>query len=313
MVFRLKGINMGEGMFDVGNKPETLRSAVAQAIVKVEPATITLIKEGKSPKGNIYDSARLSATMAAKRTWDLLPYCHPIPIDSIKVDVSLNEQSIEIIVDVKNVAKTGVEMEALTGACVAALTIYDMLKPIDETLVIEKVRVLSKSGGLKTFSTNIGRKLTAAVLVTSDSRVESEDHAGKVVIDRLVKNGFEVIEYNVVLDEEELIEAKLKRFCDELKVDIVITSGGTGLGPRDVTPEVSKRVIEKEITGVAEALRAYGQKRTPLSMLSRGVAGIRGTTVIINLPGSVKAVCESLDSLFPGILHTYKVLGGHGH
>src|SRR2546421_2435523 len=145
---------MGEGMFDVGNKPETLRSAVAQAIVKVEPATITLIKEGKSPKGNIYDSARLSATMAAKRTWDLLPYCHPIPIDSIKVDVSLNEQSIEIIVEVKNVAKTGVEMEALTGACVAALTIDDMLKPIDETFPIEKLRVLHNSRGLKAFSPN---------------------------------------------------------------------------------------------------------------------------------------------------------------
>ena len=304
---------MVEGMFDVGDKPETLRKAVAQAIVKVEPATITLIKEGKSPKGSIFDAARLSATMAAKRTWDLLPYCHPIPIDSIVVDVSLKQESIEIIVDVKNVAKTGVEMEALTGACVAALTIYDMLKHIDETLGIEAVRILNKRGGLKTFFERFDRKLKAAVLVTSDSRAESEDQSGKVVIDRLVKNGFEVVEYKVILDETDLIEGELKKFCDELKVDIVITSGGTGIGPRDVTPEVTRRVIEKEMTGVAEALRAYGQKRTPLSMLSRGVAGVRGTTVIINLPGSAKAVSESLDSLFPGILHTYKVLWGHGH
>ena len=306
-------INMVEGMFDVGDKPETLRTAVAQAIVKVEPATITLIKAGKSPKGCIFDAARLSATMAAKRTWDLLPYCHPIPIDSISVDVSLKQESIEIIVGVKNVAKTGVEMEALTGACVAALTIYDMLKPVDETLGIEAVRILNKRGGLKTFFERFDRRLRAAVLVTSDSRAESEDQSGKVVIDRLVKNGFEVVEYKVILDETDLIEVELKKFCDELKVDIVITSGGTGIGPRDVTPEVTRRVIEKEMTGVAEALRAYGQKRTPLSMLSRGVAGVRGTTVIINLPGSVKAVSESLDSLFPGILHTYKLLWGHGH
>jgi cyclic pyranopterin phosphate synthase len=306
-------INMVEGMFDVGDKPETLRTAVAQAIVKVEPATITLIKEGKSPKGSIFDAARLSATMAAKRTWDLLPYCHPIPIDSIMVDVSLKQESIEIIVGVKNVAKTGVEMEALTGACVAALTIYDMLKPIDETLGIEAVRILNKRGGLKTFFETFDRKLRAAVLVTSDSRAESEDQSGKVVIDRLVKNGFEVVEYKVILDETDLIEVELKKFCDDLKVDIVITSGGTGIGSRDVTPEVTRKVIEKEMTGVAEALRAYGQKRTPLSMLSRGVAGVRGTTVIVNLPGSVKAVSESLDSLFPGILHTYRVLWGHGH
>jgi cyclic pyranopterin monophosphate synthase len=301
------------GMFDVGDKSETLRTAVAQAIVKVEPTTVTLIKEGKSPKGSIFDAARLSATMAAKRAWDLLPYCHPIPIDSIKVDVSLKEQSIEVTVDVKNIAKTGVEMEALTGACIAALTIYDMLKPVDETLSIESVRVLKKRGGLKTFVERFDRQLKAAVLVTSDSRGENEDQSGKVVIDRLVKNGFDVVEFRVIPDEADLLESQLKRFSDELKVDMVITSGGTGLGPRDITPETTKKVIEKEVSGVTEFLRAYGQKRTPLSMLSRGVAGIRGTTVIINLPGSVKAVSESLDSLFPGILHIYKVLWGYEH
>jgi cyclic pyranopterin phosphate synthase len=301
------------GMFDVGDKSETLRTAVAQAIIKVEPTTVTLIKEGKSPKGSIFDAARLSATMAAKRTWDLLPYCHPIPIDSIKVDVSLKEQSIEVIVDVKNIAKTGVEMEALTGACIAALTIYDMLKPVDEMLSIESVRVLKKHGGLKTFIERFDRKLKAAVLVTSDSRGEDEDESGKIVIDRLVKNGFDIVEYKVISDEADVLESQLKRFSDELKVDMVITSGGTGLGPRDITPETTKKVIQKEVSGVSEFLRAYGQKRTPLSMLSRGVAGIRGTTVIINLPGSVKAVSESLDSLFPGIMHIYKMLWGYGH
>ena len=301
------------GMFDVGDKSETLRTAVAQAIIKVEPTTVTLIKEGKSPKGSIFDAARLSATMGAKRAWDLLPYCHPIPIDSIKVDVSLKEQSIEVTVDVKNVAKTGVEMEALTGACIAALTIYDMLKPVDEMLSIESVRVLKKHGGLKTFIERFDRELKAAVLVTSDSRGEDEDESGKIVIDRLVKNGFEIVEYKVISDEADVLESQLKRFSDELKVDMVITSGGTGLGPRDITPETTKKVIQKEVSGVSEFLRAYGQKRTPLSMLSRGVAGIRGTTVIINLPGSVKAVSESLDSLFPGIMHIYKMLWGYGH
>jgi cyclic pyranopterin monophosphate synthase len=301
------------GMFDVGNKPETLRTAIARAIVKAEPSTLTLVKDGKSPKGNIFDAARLSATMAAKRAWDLLPYCHPIPIDSINVDVSVNEQSIEVTVTVKNVAKTGVEMEALTGACIAALTIYDMLKPVDEALSIESIRLLNKSGGLKTFFEKSDRRLKAAVLVTTDSRTESEDKSGKVVIDRLVKNGLEVVEYKVIPDEEDSIVSELRRFCDEAKVDIVLTSGGTGLGPRDVTPEATKKVLEKEISGVAEILRAYGQRRTPLSMLSRAVAGIRGTTVIVNLPGSVRGVSESLDALFPGILHIHKMLTGYGH
>ena len=301
------------GMFDVGDKSETFRTAVAQAIVKVEPTTVALIREGKSPKGNIFDAAKISASMAAKRTWDLLPYCHPIPIDSIKVDVSLNEQSIEVIVNVKNVAKTGVEMEALTGACIGALTIYDMLKPIDGALSIESVRLLDKRGGVKTFFEKFDKEIKAAVLVMSDSRTEKDDQSGKILIDRLVKNGISVVEYKVIPDEADLIESQLKRICDELKVDIIITSGGTGLGPRDVTPEATRKVMEKELTGVSEALRAYGQKRTPLSMLSRGVAGVRGTTVIVNLPGSAKAVSDSLDSLFPGILHAYKMLLGYGH
>jgi cyclic pyranopterin phosphate synthase len=303
----------GGGMFDVGDKSETLRTAVAQAIVKAEPATVTLIKEGKSPKGNIFEAAKLSATMAAKRTWDLLPYCHPIPIDSIKVDVALKEKSIEVLVDVKNVAKTGVEMEALTGACIAALTIYDMLKPVDETLSIESVRLLNKRGGLKTFFEKFDKALKASVLVTSDSRSEIEDQSGKVDIERLVITVIDIVDYRVVADEIDLIESELKRFCDELNVDIVITSGGTGLGSRDVTPEATRKVIQKELGGVSEALRNYGQKRTPLSMLSRGVAGVRGTTVIVNLPGSSKAVSESLDALFPGIFHIYKMLRGYGH
>lgn len=311
MIDKTKG--NGEGMIDVGDKPETLRTAVARAIVKVDPATITLIKEGKSPKGDIVDAARIAATMGAKRTWDLLPYCHPIPIDCIKVDVFLKERSIEITVDIRSIWKTGVEMESLTGASIAALTVYDMLKPIDETLFIESIRLLEKRGGLKTFVEKFDRKFTAAVLVASDSRGEKEDQSGKVVVKRLAEHGFEVVSYKVMPDEKDLIESELKRLCDEVKVDIVITSGGTGLGPRDVTPEATRKIIEKEVTGIAETLRAHGQKRTPLSMLSRGIAGTRGSTVIVNLPGSVKAVSQSLDSLFPGILHIYKMLGGRGH
>src|SRR5918911_3914982 len=139
------------GMYDISNKPESFRTAFAQAIVKMNSDTITLIRGGKSPKGSIFEAVRFSASMAAKRTWELIPYCHPIPIDSIKVDVLLKEHLAEVIVEVKNVAKTGVEMEALTGASIGALTIYDMLKPIDEMLSIESVKLLKKSGGLKTF------------------------------------------------------------------------------------------------------------------------------------------------------------------
>jgi cyclic pyranopterin monophosphate synthase len=303
------------GMIDVGDKAETLRTAVAQAIIKASPKTIDLIQQGKSPKGNIEDAARISATMGAKRTWDLLPYCHPIPIDHIKVDVSFKTDSIEVQVQLKTTWKTGVEMESLTGASIAALTIYDMLKPVDETLVIESVKLLAKSGGMKGFYEDYDRSLKAAVIVVSDSvsKGERSDRSGKLTIERLKGEGFEVLDYRVIPDDLSKIESSLINACDTLKVDLVLTSGGTGLGPRDITPEATRNVIEKEVTGISEALRMYGQKRTPMSMLSRGLSGVRGKTIIVNLPGSPKAVSESLDALIPGILHGPRMLGGHGH
>ncbi|MFL6490392.1 MAG: bifunctional molybdenum cofactor biosynthesis protein MoaC/MoaB [Nitrososphaera sp.] len=303
------------GMFDIGDKSETLRIATARAIVKVGSKTIQLIKEGKSPKGNIVDAARISATMAAKRTWDLLPYCHPIPIDHIKVDILINTESIEVEVQVKTTWKTGVEMESLTGASIAALTIYDMLKPVDESLVIESIKLLAKSGGMKDFHEKYTKPLKAVVIVISDSvsKGERPDKSGKLAVERLNSCGFEVVDYRVIPDDVSQIESSLIIASDERKVDLVLTCGGTGLGPHDVTPEATGKILDKEAIGISEALRMHGQKRTPLSMLSRGAAGVRGKTVIVNLPGSVKAVSESLDALIPGILHASKMLGGHGH
>jgi molybdenum cofactor biosynthesis protein MoaC len=305
---------MYDGMFDVADKSDTLRIATAQAVIKISPLTSKLIKEGKSPKGNIVDAARIAATMAAKRTSDLIPYCHPIPIDDVKVGVLLkNDYYIEIKASVKTVWKTGVEMESLTAACVASLTIYDMLKPIDESLSIESVKLLEKHGGTKDFYESNLRKLKAAVLVTSDTRGSRGDKSGKVIIDKFKEYGFDIIEYKVIADDIYLIESELKRFCDKLNADVVITSGGTGVGPRDNTPDATKKVIQKELTGIAETLRSYGQRRTPMSMLSRGLAGVRGRTLIVNLPGSVRAVSQSLNSMFPGILHIFHMLDGKGH
>lgn len=301
-------------MYDISDKQDTLRTAVAQAIVKMSPFTVTLVNEGKIEKGNIFDAAKISANLAAKRTWDLLPYCHPIPIDHIAVDFDvIADGVIAIIVSVKNIGKTGVEMEALTGASIAALTIYDMLKPIDDKLEIESIKLLEKTGGLNSFMQTYDRILQAAVLVLSDSRTEREDKSGKAILERLAKYGVEVKEYKILADEQKAIEQELLRLCDNLRVDIVLTSGGTGVGPRDVTPEATANVIEKPVSGISETLRAFGQKRTPLSMLSRGIGGVRGSTVIVNLPGSESAVRESLDSLFPGILHIFQILDEHDH
>ena len=263
-------------------------------------------------KGTSLKPAKVAGTMGIKNT-RIDPYCHPIPIDSIKVDCKVEGNVIKIVVNVKSVWKTGVEMESLTGASIAALTIYDMLKPIDNSITIESIKILEKKGGIKDFFDYHDRKLNAAVIVVSDSRKKEQDTSGKTIINTLKKNGFDIIEYRIIPDEIKTIEHELKRFCDELHVDMILTTGGTGVGPRDTTPEATINILEKGINGIVENLRNYGQQRTPLSMLSRGVAGIRGNTIIINLPGSETAVSQSLNALFPGIMHAYKMMAGHGH
>jgi cyclic pyranopterin monophosphate synthase len=304
------------GMYDVADKIDTLRTATAQAIIRINPQTLKLIRDGKTPKGNIFNTARVSATLAAKRTSDIIPYCHPIPIDDIKVNFVLNDDDLAIVikVHVKTVWKTGVEMEALTGASVASLTIYDMLKPVDESLSIESLKLIAKQGGIKNLPRfSAPQKLTAAVLVASDSRGYNEDKSGRFILDKLKENGFEIAEYKVVADDAEKIESSLKKFCDELRVNLVVTTGGTGVGPRDITPDVTRKVIQKELAGIGETIRSFGQRRVPSSMVSRGTSGVRGRTLIINLPGSLKAVSQSLNSLFPGILHIFDMLEGKGH
>jgi len=304
-----------DGMFDVGHKPETYRIAKAQAILKVKPETISLIKEGKNPKGDIFETAKVSGTLGAKKTPDLLPYCHPLPIDNVTISVSLNQSSIEIIAETETVWKTGVEMESLTAVSIAALSIYDMLKPIDDSLVIESIKLLSKKGGKSDFKQKFDKKLRAAILVTSDSisSGKKSDQSGKIIAEKLQKLGIDVAVTEVIPDDVNQIESSLKKFCDEQKIDLVLTCGGTGVGSKDVTPEATIKVLEKKVSGIAEMLRNYGQRRIPFSMLSRGLAGIRGNSVIVNLPGSTGAVTDSMDSLFPGILHIFKMMENEEH
>jgi molybdenum cofactor biosynthesis protein MoaC len=303
------------GMFNVGAKPDSYRIARAKAVLSIDAKTAVLIRQRKSPKGDIVEAAKIAATSGAKKTSDLIPYCHPIPIDHIKVQVSVRSQAIDVDVEVKSIWKTGVEMEALSGACIGVLTIYDMLKPIDNTLFISSVRLVEKSGGIAQFKIKDGNKVRAGVIVVSDSVAAGKraDKSGKFIVKTLKDRSIDVVKYQVVPDDSSLIEELLIKYSDDFHLNLILTTGGTGLGPRDITPESTRKVIEREITGIAEGSRAYGQRRTPLSMLSRGIAGVRGKSLIINIPGSLNAVSESLEFLFPGLEHAFKMMEGHGH
>lgn len=302
-------------MRDVSKKVKTLRTASAEATLKVSPATIELLRAGKIPKGDPLPVAKVAAIQAAKNTSQIIPYCHPLPIEFVGVEFEICDYVIVTTVTVKAIYKTGVEMEALTAASVAALTLYDMMKMLDEDMEILAVKLIAKKGGKSDFKQQYEKPLRAAVLVMSDSIAsgKKDDLSGKLIVERLKDEGVEVADYRIIADQVETIEKTLREYADTLKLDLVMTTGGTGLSPRDCTPDAMARLIEREIPGITEAARAYGQERTPYSMLSRGMAGVRGTTLIVNLPGSKGGVADSLDALFPALLHSFHVLHGGGH
>ena len=153
---------------------------------------------------------------------------------------------------------------------------------------------------------------TVGILTVSDkgSRGERENKSGEAIREILSGTGVRVAEYDIVPDEKDLISERLVKWADEGNLDVVITTGGTGLTPRDVTPEATLAVIDRFVPGFAEAMRAESLKKTPRAMLSRAVVGTRGKCLIINLPGSPKAVRECLQVILPALPHAVETLKG---
>lgn len=302
-------------MVDITHKNTTLRRALAEATVAVsDPKTIFAITTKTVPKGDVLEAARVAGLFAVKRTSDMIPDCHPLPVESATVRFAVEELEIRIWVEVKTVYRTGVEVEAMHGASVAALTLYDMLKPIDKGIEIRNIRLVEKKGGKSDYQDKFREDIRAAVIVCSDtiSAGEKSDKAGKAVQQKLAKYGVACLAYEVVPDEVAAIQGQvLAQVADG--ADLVLLCGGTGLSPRDVTPEAVRPLLDREIPGLMESARAYGQERMPWAMLSRGIAGMRGDTLIITLPGSTGGATETMDALFPWVLHVFRIVQAFRH
>lgn len=302
-------------MVEITHKSTSLRRAVAQAIVMVsKQETIDAVVNNTVPKGNVFEMAKTAGLFAVKKTSDMIPDCHPLPVEFTGVTYEIDGFKIIINIEVKTIYRTGVEVEAMHGASVIALTMYDMLKPIDKGIEIQNIKLLEKQGGKSDFSDKFRKNLTAAVVVCSDSIAagQKEDKAGKAIIEKLTSCSVETIEYIVIPDETEDIQNILLKHT-ALNTDMVIYTGGTGLSKRDVTPEALTPLLDREIPGIAEASRNYGQDRTPFSMLSRSVAGVKDQTLVLALPGSTKGATESMDALFPSLLHIFRIFKGARH
>lgn len=296
-------------MKDVAMKPESLRRARASAELLAPPHCIARLRSGDTEKGDALKTARVAGILAAKRTDELIPMCHPLPIYKADVNYELGEDRVKVIATVDTIASTGVEMEALTAASIAALTIYDMLKPYCEPaeLSIRECRLDDKRGGKSHYKRQLPAPVPAAVLVLSDSVAAGRkpDTAGRAVETELAAAGFSPIHYEVLADDAAALLAAIETLRP--RCGLIATVGGTGIGKRDITVDAVKPLIERELPGLMEAARAFGQRRTPYAAMSRGVAGFAGNCLLLTLPGSRGGASESLTAILPSLIHIYEV------
>jgi cyclic pyranopterin monophosphate synthase len=244
----------------------------------------------------------------------VIPDCHPLPIEHARITHRIEGLHIHIEVEVATIYKTGVEVEAMHGASITALTMYDMLKPIDKHVEIQHIRLINKQGGKTAFNDLLNAEIKTAVIVCSDTinAGKKEDKGGMAIIEKLKQYEIQNSFYKIIPDEKQSIQNLLKELVNQ-EYDLVLFTGGTGLSPRDITPESVSELFDRDIPGIMEAARSYGQQRTPYAMLSRGVAGVIGSTFVVTLPGSTRGAIETMNALFPYLKHVFKVAQGMRH
>jgi len=324
-------------MIDVSSKELTFREAEAEGIVRLTPEICNAIKTNSVSKGDVFRIAEIAGIMAAKRTPDIIPLCHSIRLDYVKVTCNLDDESSSVYVNcvVKATEVTGVEMEALTGASVSCLTIYDMCKSMGKGMIIEEIGLLRKSGGksgdynadnsvrikdcnahLKTKDSNNknNRPISSGVLTVSDKGYAGEriDTSGEALVELLKNFGADVKRRAIVPDEKGKIAALLVEWTDEDNLELILTTGGTGLSPRDVTPEALLLVGDRIVPGFGEFMRIKSAVQTPNGILTRGIAVTRGKSLIISLPGSERASRCCFEAAEPALRHAIEILNGIG-
>ena len=308
-------------MVDVGDKAVTARAATASGRFVTTAEVVALVRADGMPKADVISTARLAGIQGAKKTSELIPLCHPIALSSVSVDFAFEATSIVVTATAKTTGTTGVEMEALTAVAVAGLTLHDMVKAVDPAASMTDVRLREKTGGKHGHWTNPviepvetptpTRPHTAAVIVASTAGAAGtrEDTTGPVIADWLEREGFTVDGVRVVADEH--IATGLREVLATAPA-VIITTGGTGVSPTDRTPEATAPLLDRQLIGVAEAIRARGLTTTATASLSRGLAGVAGGTVIINLPGSTGGVRDGLACLDGLLVHLTAQVAGDG-
>ncbi len=320
-------------MIDVGEKLVTRRRAVAKGRIHMAPETVQRIAAKQMPKGDVLAAAEVAGIMAAKNTPGILPLCHHLALDSVRVLCEIDKESISVVCEVICHGKTGVEMEALVGVNAALLCIYDLTKGIDPVLSISDVHLQRKEGGKSgiwrhprfevgetPLASETAKKqalfhnLLAASITISDrcSQGEASDASGPLLEDYLRGRGAETKSHSVLADDKEQIKRRVLALV-ESGVELLLTTGGTGLGPRDVTPEAMREIASRQVEGIGELLRAHGAKYTANSWLSRSEGYLVGRMLVVIFPGSPKAVTQGLEAIGDLLPHAIEMVRGGKH
>jgi molybdenum cofactor biosynthesis protein MoaC len=320
-------------MADIGGKRITARRAVA--VGEFNPgAAFNEVVEKRLPKGDALVMAEIAGLQGAKTASNLMPLCHPLPLEHVEIQCRPVEarRVIRVYGEVATRARTGVEMEALAGVNAALLTLYDLTKPVEPALSFGDVRLLFKEGGKKGLwlhpdgMTDAERQqyrprgpvpldgIRAAVVTVSDraSRGQYEDQSGPLLVERLQALDANVGAAEVMADDADELAARLGELA-AADTRLILCTGGTGPGPRDVTPDALARVADKRVPGIGELIRAESSQHTRLAWLSNADAVVVNETLVIALPGSTKAVAQGMDILAPVLAHALSMVAGGAH
>ena len=299
-------------MVDVTDKVVNVRIAKAEGKISMLPETILAIQDDALPKGNVLTTAKIAGIQSAKKTAEMIPMCHQLNLSFADIEFEMEEDGILIKSTVKTKEATGVEMEALSAVSGAALTIYDMCKAMDKTMKIGEIKLVEKVGGKSDHAVEYRPNVGVITLSDSISKGEGEDKSGPILINGFSDAGCLVNHHETFPDGSKKLVSTIQNWVKD-GVELIITTGGTGLGPRDLTIETMEKVFDSKLPGVEQALHAYGRGKVKTAMLSRLTAGVVNGVIVICLPGSTGAAKDALKVLIPTIFHSFHMMKGEKH